>query len=192
MGIVDEDCEGLAFFHGLEPAGYAGDMLDAACDRVRLDAEDARGTHRAEHVLDVEAAAKPRVDRNAVDREARTAPGELEVVSVRQLERDRLLTQLAELLDKPPSVRIADVHDRGRTPSVDILFREEPPLRIEVILESAMEVEMVLAQIREDEYGKADSQEPLQRRAMRGRFHRGASVARVEHLAEKALHVDRL
>ena len=51
---------------------------------------------------------------------------------------------------------------------------------------------MILAQIREHERVEADAVEPVQDRSMRGRFQRDAAVAGVEHLAERALEVDRL
>ena len=49
---------------------------------------------------------------------------------------------------------------------------------------------MVLAQVREDEAREAHAIEATQLRRMRGRLHRAAPVARVEHLAEGALEVD--
>ena len=51
---------------------------------------------------------------------------------------------------------------------------------------------MVLAQVREDERVEADAVEPPERRAVRRRLERDAAVARVEHLAEEPLEIDRL
>ena len=48
-----------------------------------------------------------------------------------------------------------------------------------------MEVEVILAQVREDENAEADPEQALERRAVRRRFHRAASVAGVEHLADR-------
>jgi hypothetical protein len=55
-----------------------------------------------------------------------------------------------------------------------------------------VEVEVVLVEVGEHEDGEADVVETAERRAVRGRLHRAAAVARVEHLAEQALQVDRL
>ena len=86
----------------------------------------------------------------------------------------------------PPLV--ADV-DRGRRRR---RAREEPPLRVEVVLHRPVQVEVVLAQVREDERVEADAVEPPERRAVRRRLEGDAPVARVEHLAEEPLEVDRL
>ncbi len=51
---------------------------------------------------------------------------------------------------------------------------------------------MILAQVREDEHGEADVEEPLLLGAVRGRLEGGAEIAGVEHLAERPLQVDRL
>ena len=51
---------------------------------------------------------------------------------------------------------------------------------------------MVLVEVGEHEDGEADAVEAPERRAVRGRLHRAAAVARVEHLAEEPLQVDRL
>ena len=103
------------------------------------------------------------------------SPAERERQRVRQLGR------------QPPSVLVADVHGRGR-----IAVDEEPPLRLEVRLHVAVEVQMILAEIGEDERGEAHAVEPVQLRRMRRRLHRARAVARVEHLAEGPLQVDRL
>ena len=55
-----------------------------------------------------------------------------------------------------------------------------------------MEVQVVLAQVREDKDGEADFEEPLLLGAVRGGLEGGAEIAGVEHLAESALQVDRL
>jgi hypothetical protein len=55
-----------------------------------------------------------------------------------------------------------------------------------------VEVEVVLAEVREDERVEAHPVEPVQLRCVRGRLERDAAVAGVEHLPEGALQVDRL
>ena len=51
---------------------------------------------------------------------------------------------------------------------------------------------MILGQVREDERGEPNPDETLERRRVRRSLHRAASVAGVEHLAERVLEVDRL
>jgi hypothetical protein len=51
---------------------------------------------------------------------------------------------------------------------------------------------MILAQVGEDQYPKADTEQALERRSVRGGFERARAVARLEHLAEGSLEVDRL
>ena len=55
-----------------------------------------------------------------------------------------------------------------------------------------MQIEVILAQVREDERVEAHAVETSQRGAVRARLDGRAAVARVEHLAEEALQVDRL
>ena len=93
-----------------------------------------------------------------------------------------------QLLRQPAPVLVADVHDRERPR----LGEEEPPLRLEVRLHVAVEVEVVLAEIREHEHGEADAVEPVEDGRVRRRLHRARAVAGVEHLAEQPLQVDRL
>ncbi len=124
---------------------------DAAGDRRGVDPEDARGLDRSEDVLDVEASAKPRLDCDAVDGEARTACGEVEALGIPEGEGDRLLPELAQFVGQAAAVVVVDVHDGGRSAAVRVGLREEAPLGIVVVLQRPVKVEMVLAQVREDE-----------------------------------------
>ena len=92
------------------------------------------------------------------------------------------------LVRQPAPVRVADVHRCRRCIRPD----EEAAFRLEVVLHRPVEVEVVLAQVREDERREADAVEAPQRRAVRRRLHRAAPVAGVEHLPEETLEVDRL
>ncbi len=94
----------------------------------------------------------------------------------------RFLEILGEL--SPPLV--PDVHCRGRR----LRPREEPPLRLEVLLHRAVQVEVVLAQVREHEHVEAYAVETAQRGPVRARLDGRAAIARVEHLPEEALEVD--
>ena len=118
--------------------------------------------------------------------------GQLEVLGVRQLEGHRLLADVTELLGEPPAMRVPDVDDRRRPASIQVGLGEEPALGVVVLLERPVEVEVILAQVREDEDGEADPEQALQRGAVGGGLHGGASVSGVEHLAQEALDVDRL
>ena len=57
--------------------------------------------------------------------------------------------------------------------------REESPLRLEVVLHRPVKVEVVLAQVREDESVEADPVETPERGSVRGRLEGDAPVARV-------------
>ncbi len=72
------------------------------------------------------------------------------------------------------------------------LREEKPPLRLEVRLHVAVKVEVILAEIREDEDAEAHAVEPVEDGRVRRRLHRARAVAGVEHLAERPLQVDRL
>ncbi len=54
-----------------------------------------------------------------------------------------------------------------------------------------MVVEVILRQVREHQRTEANEVEPVLRGRMRGRLDRAAPIARVEHLPERALKVDR-
>src|SRR6185312_12574325 len=97
-----------------------------------------------------------------------------------------------QLLPQTAPVSVTGIQDRGRPSSVHVRLGEEPPLGVEVVLECPMEVEVILAQVRENEDGEADPDQPLECRAVRGGLHRTATVSGVEHLAQEALDVDRL
>jgi hypothetical protein len=55
-----------------------------------------------------------------------------------------------------------------------------------------VQVEVVLLEVRKDQAGEPGADEPAVVRAMRGRLECAAAIARVEHLAKRALEVDRL
>src|SRR5207302_1245506 len=159
----------------LEATRNAADSLQTAGDRVVLDAEQAARGQRAERILRVEAAAQLDVDSVQLIRADLGRVGEPEGQRIRPI-RGELAAPV-----------VADVDRRGRT-AVD----EQPSLRLEVALHRLVEVEVVLAQVREDERREPHPVEAAELRSVRGRLHRAAAVAGVEHLAESALDVDRL
>ena len=175
MRVVDDHRERLPLLHRLEPTRDAAHRLEPARDRGIVDPEQARSCERTERVLDVEAAAQLEVD--AVERRGPDRSGGSEA------ERERL----RQLRRQPPPVLVPEVDRRRRVPC-----DEEAPLRLEVRLHVAVEVEVVLAEVREDEDGEANAVEPVELRRVRRRLHRARAVAGVEHLAERALQVDRL
>ena len=71
-------------------------------------------------------------------------------------------------------------------------LREQPALRVVVRLHRAVEVEVLVREVREDEHGEADAVETALDGCVRRRFHRARPVARVDHLTEQPLQVDRL
>ena len=194
MGVIDDDRERLARLDGLKPAGNAPERPDPGCDRVVVDTEQPRHGDGREDVLDVEAAAQPRPQLDPAGEEPRTVAVELELlgsdvgVAGCPEGQKRLVTKRAQLLREPAAVVVADV-DRGRRP---LALDEQPALRVEVALKGPVEVEMVLAEVGEGERAEANSVEPAQLGAVRGRLERTAPIASVEHLTEGALEVDRL
>ncbi len=96
--------------------------------------------------------------------------------------------RLGEFRGEPLSPLVADVHGGRRRVRPD----EEPPLGLEVLLQRAVQVEVILREVREDERVETNPTEPPERRAVRGRFDRGAPVPRVEHLPKETLKLDRL
>ena len=138
---------------------------------VVADSERSCRVQRAERVLDVEAPPEPHVDT-------------VERARIGRSERDRL----GKLLRQPAPVLVADVHD-GKRPRIG---EEQLPLRLEVRLHVAVEVQVVLAEIREHQRREADAVEPVEDGRVRRGLHRARAVAGVEHLAEHPLQVDRL
>ena len=95
---------------------------------------------------------------------------------------------LRELDREPAAVLVGDVHRRRRR----LRAREQPALRLVVVLHRPVQVEVILREVREDEGVEAHPVEAMQRRAVRRGLDGDAPVARVEHLAEEPLEVDRL
>ena len=192
--VVDDDGERLALVDRLEPPRHARHPAHALGDRVVVDVEEDPRRDRAEHVLDVEDPAQRCLDLDAAGREPPAAGTELEALGPdlrlrSQPERDeRRAVRVVELEREPATVLVADVHRRRwrRDPG------EEPALRLVVVLHRPVQVEVVLREVREHERVEAHPVEPTQRRAVRRGLDRDGLVARVEHLAEEPLQVDRL
>ena len=140
-----------------------------------LDAEQPCGRERRQRVLEIEAPAELQVD--AVER----SRAELGIVGEPEGER------VGQLGGEAPAVLVADVHCRGWA-----ALHKEPALRLEVVLHVRVEVEMLVAQVGEHERSEAHTVEAVQCRRVGRRLHRHRPVARVEHLPEEPLEVDRL
>ena len=192
--VVDDDRERLPLVDRLEAAGNAAHARDTLGDRILVEVEQQSGGDRSESVLDVEPPSQPRLDVDARGAEAAAVRADLEILrpdlrlSVERERDERRAVQVLEVGGEPSTPLVADV-DRCRRRR---RAGEEPPLRVEVLLHRPVQVEMILAQVREHERVEADAVEPAQRRAVRARLDRGAPIARVEHLAEEPLQVDRL
>src|SRR5262249_54563611 len=141
---------------------------------------------------EVEAAAESRLELQPVDHQRRLWPtiesGRTKVCIVHEPVGNEGCAPRAQLDGEATAVRVADV-DRGRR---RIVADKEPALRVEVVLHVAVEVEVVLVEVREHERLEADAIEAVERRAVRRRLHHATPVAYVEHLTEEALEVDRL
>ena len=96
--------------------------------------------------------------------------------------------EVLEVGGEPPPPVVADV-DRGRRRR---RAGEEAPLRGEVLLHGPVQVEVILAQVREDERIEPDPVEPPERCPVRRSLDRRSAVARTEHLSEEPLEIDRL
>ena len=99
--------------------GTPAQFPDAVGDRVVRDLQQARRRDRAEHVLDVEAAAQSRLELDSARAETRATRPELELVGaelgvVREPEGEQLVPA-AQLLREPPAVLVADVDGSGGT-----------------------------------------------------------------------------
>ena len=84
----------------------------------------------------------------------------------------------------PGVVDVDDPHTRAGL--------EEPALGEEVLLHRRVEVEMVLAEVREHRDGPVDRVRAVQLQRVAGDLHRAGGVAAVGHLGERGLEVDGL
>ena len=194
VGVVDQRGERLPGVDRLEPPGDPRHARDTLPDRLLVEIEQQSGGHGAEHVLDVEDAAERRFDLDSACFEPAPLDRQLErlgsyLSAFLEPERhERRAVGSCELGREPLPPLVPDVH-RGRR---RLRPREEPSLGLEVLLHRPVEIEVILAQVREDERVEADPVEPSERRAVRRRLDRGAAVSRVDHLAKETMQVDRL
>ena len=135
--VVDDHGERLSLLDELEAPRNAADGARCPRGSILVDAESASCRRGPERVLEVEPAVQASAPRRA--RRGR-------------VERDRA----RKLFREPASPLVADVHDRV------LRLREQPALRLEVLLHRAVEVEVLVREVREHEHC-----EPERRRAGR-------------------------
>src|SRR6185503_5160623 len=147
-----------------------------------------------EDVLDVEETAQRRLDLETAGPERAAARTDLEIlgtdfgVGSEPVGHERCPMRILEIHRELPPPLVAHVHSRGWW----LGPREQAPLGPEVLVHRAMKIEVVLAQVREDEHVETNSIETSQCRAVRARLDSRTEIASVQHLAEEALQIDRL
>ena len=159
--VVHHDRERLPFVDRLETPCDSFDARDSLHDRFLVEVQQNAGSDGTEHVLDVEEATEWRLDRQAAGAKPAAVSADLETLGanlcrLREPERDeRRTVHVKQLRGELFPQRIADV-DRGRR---RLGAYEESALRLEVLLHRAVEIEVILAQVREDERVEAHAVE---------------------------------
>ena len=168
MRVVDHDRERLPLVHGLESPRNVRDTCDARRHGIFVEVEQQCRSDGAEHVLDVEATAEARLDLDSRGPEPASARRKLETLGANlgrgvHSERDeRSAVDTGELCCEPAPPVVAHVHGGRRR----LRAGEQASLRLEVVLHRPMEIEVVLAQIGEDERVEPDSVESSERRTV--------------------------
>ena len=168
MRVVDEDGERLPFVDALESTRNRLDGGDATGDRVLVEVEEQPGGHGAEHVLDVEGAAQSGLDLDPRRPEPAPVGRDLETLwtHVRRLvepEGDEWRAmQVAEVVCEPATPLVADVTAAGggcaRTKSAR--------LAVEVLLHRPVQIEVVVAEVREHQRVEANAVQSPERRSV--------------------------
>ena len=166
VGVVDEHGEGLALVDGLEAARHPG---GATPGRPRSGRRPCRGRAASggggQRVAHVEAAAEGQ----------RAPPGrasvnlELATPTSRSVDIGQRvpLGGHGGLLEEPPPTRVVEVHHRR----LGVVRLEEPGLRGEVVLHVAVEVEVVLGEVREHGDGEPGGPHPLEHEGVGRHLH---------------------
>jgi hypothetical protein len=168
----------------------AREALQSVGDALVRDAERAGGGHGAQRVEDVEAARQRRRELEVTEAEARRGPARLERggAQPRAGVVDGDGHRVRELRGQAAAVRVVDVDDAHARRGVG----EERALGLEVLLHVAVEVEVVLREVREHRDVPVDRRGAPQGERVRGDLHDHGAVAAVEHLRERPLQVNRL
>ena len=188
VGVVDDHAEALPGLDRLEAAGRRARGGHRELDRAQRDLQQQRERDRAEHVVDVEPPAQAGLER---ERALRRAHEQLRAVGPQlvglavHIGRWRLDAE-AQLGPEARAVGVVGVDGAREAPV------EERRLGGEVVLQIAVEVEVVLAEVREADRGELRRHEPPLRDRDRRGLHRASLVARLDHRAQRALEVGRL
>ena len=190
--VVDEKREAERVRNSLHPSGDRGHGREPLGDLPRRKAERASDGRGGEQVCGVGQAQQGRHDLEVVlTREiphAKHRPiglgarAPLHVGRRFLAEREADRASQGQHLEQPPAIGIVHVHDRF---AVRLQHPHQPRLRLEVILEVAMEIEMVSGEIQERDDVEGATGEPAEREGMRAALHHrgGAPVGheRREH-----------
>ena len=195
MRVVDDDRERLPLVDRLEPSRHrrASSRIPAASSSSsmssRIPAAITPSTfstlNRPRSGVSISI---PPARKRLPDAPTSSPSGRISAASVRPKVIERRAARLDQLERQPAAVLVADVDRRRRRLGAG----EQPALRLVVVLHRPVQVEVILREVREDERVEAHPVEPVQRRAVRRGLDGDAPVARVEHLAEEPLQVDRL
>jgi hypothetical protein len=186
--VVDDHAEALTGLDRLEAARRGAGRRHGVLDRPQRDFEQQGERHRAEHVVDVEAPAQARLER---ERALRRAHEQLRAVGAQliglaaDVGRGRLDAE-AQLGIQATDAGVVGI-DGARAAAV-----EERGLDGDVLLEVAVEIEVVLREVREGDRGELGRHEPPLRDCDRRRFHRTGQVARLDHGTQRTLQIGRL
>ena len=190
--VVDEHCEPLALLDGLQAPGDRCGRAQRRRDGGVLDAERPGDGDGRERVGDVEAPAQRGAQ--VQPRAPATDDGEVRALEARAhvdgahvglaLDGHRRDVHLGGQARAPGVVDVDDPHPRAGL--------EQPALGEEVLLHGRVEVEMVLAEVREHRDGPVDRVRAVQLQRVAGDLHRARGVAAVGHLGERGLEVDGL
>src|SRR5439155_21297710 len=169
--VVDEHREALPLVDRLEAARDPTEVGHTPGDRRIGDPEKARRGDGADHVLDVEASAEARLQLDTARSEAGTRRRQLEALRadvgvLGKAEGQRFVAERSQPPREPSAVVVAYVDGRRGSPAVRTAVDEEPTLRVEVALERPVEVEVILAQVREDERREPDAAQALELRGV--------------------------
>jgi len=195
--IVNEHGEILASVNSLQPSRDAGAGRDPGHRGGQVHASLDQRSNRAERVGDVvgpgeghagvglDPAGADDPERAAVRPAAHVGGPPVGVRVAAGGERDN---GDARAVGEAPAVGVVDVHH----PDPRVAGREQQGLRGVVLLQVAVEVQVVLGQVGEDGHLVEGARHPAQREGVAGHLHRGRGDAAVDHRREEGLEVGRL
>ncbi len=154
VGVVDQHREGLAPVDRLVAAGHRCQVRQPGRHRAGRHPELAGCGRRRQGVGDIDRAGQAQANRLALPREAGAQAVIGEVVGVGHGERSR---RQAGCVEEAPAPGVIRVDDPERSP----LRHEQRRLGREVLLDRSMEIEVVLAEVGEDDDGEVHAVHPV-------------------------------